>query len=71
MGDAVIVEAVRTSHRQGKPTGALAGVHPVDSISRDVRPALGTDLTPRYPQLRRYATGQRCEETWALTEEGP
>jgi hypothetical protein len=30
---------------KGKPTGALAGVHPVDSISRDVRPALGADLT--------------------------
>ena len=42
---------------KGKPTGALAGVPPVDSISRDVRPALGTDLTPRYPQLRHYATG--------------
>lgn len=54
----------------GKPTGALAGVHPVDSISRDVRPGLGADLTARYPQLRRYATGQRCE-TWALREEGP
>jgi hypothetical protein len=37
----------------GKPTGALADVHPVDSISRDVRPALGTDLTALYPQLRR------------------
>ena len=56
MGDAVIVQAVRTSHRHGKPTGALAEVHPVDSISRDVRPALGADLTPRYRQLRRYAT---------------
>jgi hypothetical protein len=41
---------------KGKPTGALAGVHPVDSISRDVRPALGADLTPRSPQLRRHAT---------------
>ncbi|HEX3200410.1 MAG TPA: hypothetical protein VHW42_00535 [Actinomycetes bacterium] len=40
----------------GKPTGALAGVHPVDSISRDVRPALGADLTARYPQRRRSAT---------------
>ena len=40
----------------GKPTGALAGIHPVDSISRDVRPAPGTDLTARYRQLRRYAT---------------
>jgi acetyl-CoA acyltransferase len=53
MGDAVIVEAVRTPLGNGKPTGALAGVHPVDSISRDVRPALGTDPTPRYRQLRR------------------
>lgn len=41
---------------KGKPTGALAGVHPVDSISRDVRPALGADLTALYRQLRRYAT---------------
>jgi hypothetical protein len=40
----------------GKPTGALADLPPVDSISRDVKPALGTDLTPRYRQLRRYAT---------------
>jgi hypothetical protein len=40
----------------GKPTGALAGVHPVDSISRDVRPALGADLTALYPQLRRETT---------------
>jgi hypothetical protein len=40
----------------GKPTGALAGVPPVDSISRDVRPALDTDLTALYRQLRRYAT---------------
>jgi hypothetical protein len=38
---------------QGKLTGALADVHPVDSISRDVRPALGTDLTALYRQLRR------------------
>jgi acetyl-CoA acyltransferase len=53
MGDAVIVEAVRTPIGNGKPTGALAGVHPVDSISRDVRPALGADLTALYPQLRR------------------
>jgi hypothetical protein len=52
----VIVEAVRTPIGNGKPTGALADLHPVDSISRDVRPALGTDLTPRSPQLRRYAT---------------
>lgn len=41
---------------KGKPTGALAGVPPVDSISRDVRPALGADLTALYRQLRRYAT---------------
>jgi hypothetical protein len=56
MGEAVIVQAIRTPIGKGKPTGALADVHPVDSISRDVRPALGTDLTARYPQLRRYAT---------------
>ena len=41
---------------KGKPTGALADLHPVDSISRDVRPALGTDLTALYRQLRRHAT---------------
>jgi hypothetical protein len=56
MRDPVIVEAVRTSIGKGKPTGALVGVHPVDNISREVRPALGADLTPRYPRLRRYAT---------------
>jgi hypothetical protein len=56
MRDPVIVEAVRTPIGNGKPTRALAGVHPVDSISRDVRPALDADLTARYPQLRRYAT---------------
>ena len=56
MGDAVIVQAVRTSHRQRQADRALAGVPPVDSISRDVRPALGADLTARYPQLRRQAT---------------
>jgi acetyl-CoA acyltransferase len=53
MGDAVIVEAVRTPIGKGKLTGALADVHPVDSISRDVRPALGTDLTALYRQPRR------------------
>jgi len=31
MGDAVIVEAVRTPIGKGKPTGALACVHPVDA----------------------------------------
>lgn len=56
MGDAVIVQAVRTSHRQRQADRALAGVPPVDSISRDVRPALGADLTALYRQLRRYAT---------------
>jgi hypothetical protein len=56
MGDALIVEAVQTPIGKGKPTGALAGIPPVDSISRDVRPALGADLTPRYRQLRRHAT---------------
>ena len=33
--------------------GALAGVHPVDSISRDVRPVFAADPTALYPQLRR------------------
>jgi len=56
MGDAVIVQAVRTSHRQRQADRALADLHPVDSISRDVRPALGADLTAHYPQLRRDAT---------------
>ena len=56
MGDALIVQAVRTPIGKGKPTGALADLHPVDSISRDVRPALGADLTALYRQLRRYAT---------------
>ena len=56
MGDAVIVQAVRTSHRQRQADQALADLHPVDSISRDVRPALGADLTALYRQLRRYAT---------------
>ena len=71
MGDAVIVQAVRTPIGNGKPTGALAGVHPVDSISRDVKPALGADLTVLYPPLQRCASGQRCEEPCALTEERP
>jgi len=53
MGDALIVEAVRTPIGKGKPTGALADLHPVDSISRDVRPTLGADLTALYRQLRR------------------
>ena len=53
MGDVVIVEAVRTPIGNGKPTGALADLHRVDSISRDVRPVLGADLTALYPQLRR------------------
>ena len=52
MRDAVIVNAIRTSIGRGKPTGALAG-DPVGSISRDVRPVLGDDLTALYPQLRR------------------
>ena len=52
MRDTVIVDAIRTSIRKGKPTGALAG-DPVGSISRDVRPVLGADLTALYPKLRR------------------
>ena len=49
MRDPVIVQAIRTSHRQRQADRALAGVHPVDSISRDVRPALGADLTTPLP----------------------
>jgi len=48
MRDAVLVEAVRPPIGKGEPTGALAGGDPVDSISRDVRPALGADLTALY-----------------------
>jgi acetyl-CoA acyltransferase len=33
MRDAVIVDAVRTPLGKGKPTGALAGVHPVDLLA--------------------------------------
>ncbi|HEU4543328.1 MAG TPA: hypothetical protein VFR23_19515 [Jiangellaceae bacterium] len=47
MGDAVIVEPSEPPSARASRSGALAGVHPVDSISRDVRRALGTDLTPR------------------------
>lgn len=43
---------VPPSAKAARP-GALAGVHPVDGISRDVRPVLGADLTALYPQLRR------------------
>ena len=50
-------------HRQRQADRPLAGVHPVDSISRDVRPVLGADLTALYPQLRRKPPGQRYEET--------
>jgi acetyl-CoA acetyltransferase family protein len=34
--DAVILEAVRTASGRGRPDGALAGVHPVDLLSRTV-----------------------------------
>ena len=69
MRDAVIVEAVRTPIGKGKPTGALAGVQPVDSISRDVRAALGADLTALYRSYGVKPPGQRCEQTCALREE--
>ena len=71
MRDPVIVQAVRTPIGNGKPTGALADVHPVDSISRDVRPALGADLTARYHSYGVTPPRQRGEQTWALTEERP
>jgi len=71
MRDAVIVEAVRTPIGKGKPTGALAGVHPVDSISRDVRPALAADLTALYAATALSHPDNGCEEKSALTEERP
>jgi len=71
MGDAVIVEPSEPPIGNGKPTGALAGVHPVDSISRDVRPALGADLTASTGSYGVKPPGQCCEETCALTEERP
>jgi acetyl-CoA acyltransferase len=37
MRDAVIVDAVRTPVGQGKPGGALAGVHPVDLLAHSLR----------------------------------
>ena len=56
MGDAVIVEPSEPPIGKGKPTGRSPAFTRVDSISRDVRPALGADLTALYPQLRREAT---------------
>jgi hypothetical protein len=71
MRDAVIVEAVRTSHRQRQADRGARRRSPgrQHQPGRQTGARRGPD--PRYPQLRRYATGQRCEETWALTEEGP
>ncbi|MGP3948108.1 thiolase family protein [Streptomyces sp. 7N604] len=37
MRDAVLVEAVRTPVGKGKPSGALAGVHPVDLLGHTLR----------------------------------
>src|SRR4051812_45511982 len=37
MRDAVIVEAVRTPIGKGRPTGSLAGVHPVDLLAHTLR----------------------------------
>ena len=71
MGDAVIVQAVPTSHRQRQTDRALADLHPVDSISRDVRPALGADLTASTGSYGVKPPGQCCEETCALREERP
>ena len=70
MGDTVIVEAVRTSHRQRQADRGARRRSPGRQHQPRRQTGLGADLTPRYRQLRRYATGQRCEETWALTEEG-
>ncbi|GAB3879812.1 hypothetical protein GCM10029964_032840 [Kibdelosporangium lantanae] len=37
MRDAVIIDAVRTPIGKGKPSGALAGVHPVDLHAHAIR----------------------------------
>ena len=41
MRDAVIVEAVRTPIGKGRPTGTLAGVHPVELLSHTLRGLIG------------------------------
>jgi acetyl-CoA acyltransferase len=41
MRDAVIVEAVRTPIGKGRPTGALAGVHPVELLAHTLRALVG------------------------------
>jgi len=41
MRDAVIVEAVRTPIGKGRPTGTLAGVHPVELLARTLRGLIG------------------------------
>ncbi|MBC6463598.1 thiolase family protein [Actinomadura sp. HBU206391] len=41
MRDAVIVEAVRTPMGRGRPTGALAGVHPVELLAHTLRTLVG------------------------------
>ncbi|MFG2629783.1 thiolase family protein [Streptomyces sp. NPDC048473] len=41
MRDAVIVEAVRTPIGKGRPTGTLAGVHPVELLAHTLRTLIG------------------------------
>jgi acetyl-CoA acyltransferase len=41
MRDAVIVEAVRTPIGKGRPTGTLAGVHPVELLAHTLRSLIG------------------------------
>src|SRR4051794_36893157 len=41
MRDAVIVEAVRTPIGKGRPTGTLAGVHPVELLAHTLRSLVG------------------------------
>jgi acetyl-CoA acyltransferase len=41
MRDAVIVEAVRTPIGKGRPTGTLAGVHPVELLAHSLRSLIG------------------------------
>jgi acetyl-CoA acyltransferase len=41
MRDAVIVQAVRTPIGKGRPTGTLAGVHPVELLGHTLRSLVG------------------------------
>jgi acetyl-CoA acyltransferase len=53
MRDAVIVEAVRTPIGKGRPSGALAGVHPVDLLAHTLRALIERSGGSR-PRRRRH-----------------